>query len=252
MPITLPELTSEARDYFVSGRYVVPASKWYFGATYRKGEVDDPPQVDQTSNAESVGLLIGKYLRSTTTLEVALQSQKSKLTQPFFVGLSIQGSLQGVFNAGTLNIESTTETARVEAEHVGRLASMSYRVSGSVSTSSAEVLLQRPSFTLPSPFPSFPLTPSPSSIVVPASTTETDLGSLEVYSVGGELFPTRRIGVRVGYSRTDGDAPTVDAYDVGVSWFLRRDFALDFSVSRQSGSALGDSEGAAVRVMGRL
>jgi hypothetical protein len=253
VPITLPDLTSEARDYTVRGRYVLPASKWYFGGAYGKGELDDPPELQQSADMDSAELHVGKYLGSTTTLALALRSTEHKAAQPFFVAFTIAGSPQGIFNAGTLTLESTTDTARVEAEHVGRLGKMSYRLSGNVGTSSAEVVLHRPSFTLPALFPPFLPSP-PAPIVVPASTTETDLGSLETYSIAGELFPTTRIGARVGYVRADGETADGDAYDIGVTWFVRHDLGLDFGVSRQKAgdSPLGDSDGAVVRLVGRL
>jgi hypothetical protein len=80
--------------------------------------------------------------------------------------------------------------------------------------------------------------------------------------VGAELFPTAKLGVRIGYTRWDDDTPADDAYDVAATWFVRRDLGLEVSYSKQS--ADGDpftvfmddyfdhSETVAIRVIGRL
>jgi hypothetical protein len=77
-----------------------------------------------------------------------------------------------------------------------------------------------------------------------------------VYSVGGEIFPTQKLGVRLGYSRWDGDSPIDDAYDVSVTWFVTRRVALGFSFADQRNEGdspfVDDTETAAIRVVGRL
>ena len=52
------------------------------------------------------------------------------------------------------------------------------------------------------------------------------------YSAGTELFPTQRLGVRLGYTSWQGDTQSDHAYDASTTWFFRRDFAVRFALSR--------------------
>ena len=51
------------------------------------------------------------------------------------------------------------------------------------------------------------------------------------YSFGGEVFPTTKLGVRVGYTRFDGGAND-DSYDVAATWFFKRNVGIQISWSR--------------------
>jgi len=97
---------------------------------------------------------------------------------------------------------------------------LTYALSGAVVTTSGEVTLRLPAITVPS-FPLGPFGPAASQSTE-ARTIETDLGAFDVCSVGAELFPTAKLGVRIGYSRWDGDSTADDAYDVEVGQPPRR------------------------------
>lgn len=67
-----------------------------------------------------------------------------------------------------------------------------------------------------------------------------DGSGLRAHAVGAEFFPTRALGVPVGYSRPDG-AFDLDTYDVRTTWFFKPRVAiqLGFSVGISSGSRAG-------------
>jgi len=75
--------------------------------------------------------------------------------------------------------------------------------------------------------------------------------SRRVYSIATELFPTQRLGVRVGYSQPDGDS-NIDAYDVGATWFFTPRVAVQFVLSRTDFGGPSHSDNAGIRFLGRL
>jgi hypothetical protein len=96
---------------------------------------------------------------------------------------------------------------------------------------------------------------SPLPSLVPA--TQGDGPTLRVYSVAGELFPTNRLGIRLGYSRPDGEGADAESYDVGATWFFKPRVAVQFTLSRTSldGVPLGaihHSDSTGIRFIGRL
>jgi hypothetical protein len=112
----------------------------------------------------------------------------------------------------------------VNVLHVRRFRSTTYSLSGRITGSRANVSVTSPGGTLP----------PPSTITVPALNLNVSLPRLQSYSVGGELFPTAKLGVRIGYTRWDDDTQADDAYDVAATWFVRRDLWLQFSYSKQT------------------
>lgn len=214
--------------YTLGGAYVLPGEKWYVGAEYAKSDVDDGPFVTG-SDPKGYGVQAGRYLGANTTLELRLgrSEQTSSLACPPNVQVCIGLPLE---------IETTTSSVGIDVFHVRRFRSLTYSLQGSVSERDADLEIRRP-FTSPT-FPS-----------------QADGPSLRVYSVAGELFPTQKLGVRVGYSRPDGDFD-VDSYDVGATWFFKPRVAVQFAFSR---SSLDDappgqrhSESTGVRFIGRL
>jgi hypothetical protein len=92
-------------------------------------------------------------------------------------------------------------------------------------------------------------------ITIPASTTELDLERRRSYSVGAELYPTTKLGVRLGYTHFDDDTFLDDAYDVSATWFFRRNVGIQFGYARQSADAevtFRHTDTSSVRVIGRF
>jgi hypothetical protein len=235
----------EADAYSVGGRYVLPESKWYFGGSYTKSDIGVQASFSQPENR--YGLLVGKYLGSATTLEVAWNTNESERDFP----------VAGSCSAGQcVTIDGTNKRqqdhASVNVFHVRRSDSMTYSLSGRITGSRANVSVTSPGGTLP----------PPSTITVPPLNLTASLPRLQSYSVAGELFPTAKLGVRIGYTRWDDDTPADDAYGVAATWFVRHDIGLEVSYSKQT--ADGDpfavfmddyfnyAETVAIRVIGRL
>jgi hypothetical protein len=135
-------------------------------------------------------------------------------------------------------VETTNDSVSLEVFHVRRFRSLTYSLQGSVSQTEAEVDI------------SSPFTP-----LVPA--TQGDGPTLRVYSVGGELFPTNRLGISLRYSRPDGEGADAEGYGVGATWFFKSRVAVQFNLSRTSFDdvPLGftdHSESAGIRFIGRL
>ena len=247
--LALPGLDSETSEYSIGGRYVLPQSKWYFGGRYGTGEVDDPPALTTFStDVERYGVLAGKYFGAATTLELAVEQTELDGQREF----TACTPFLGCFNAGELSLESTTDTTRLDAMHVRRFGSLTYALFGGIAETSVDLVLRTPAFTLPLPPPFPPI----GGVPIPARTIDTELESFRTYSVGGELFPTAKLGVRLGYTRFDGDALRDDAYELSTTWFFRRNAGLQFTFSRQQGDPTpfgdNDADGSVFRVIGRL
>jgi hypothetical protein len=214
--------------YTLGGAYVLPGEKWYVGAEYAKSDVDDAPPVT-ISGPRGYGLQAGRYLGANTTLELRLgrSEEKQSLACPPTPGICMGFPTQ---------IELSTDSVGLEVFHVRRFRSLTYSLQGSVSERNADIDIR-------SPF---------SSQTIPS---QLDSPSLRVYSVASELFPTQRLGVRVGYSRPDGDFD-VDSYDVAATWFFRPRVAVQVTLSRShydgAPAGLGRSESTGVRFIGRL
>jgi hypothetical protein len=172
----LRDVFDDPTAYTLSGAYVLPGEQWYVGAEYAKSDVDDAPPVT-FSDPKGYGVQVGRYLGANTTLELRLgrSEQKSSLTcQPnvqFCIGFPLE-------------IEVTSDSVGFEVFHVRRLRSLTYALQGSVSERDTDVELRPPTAAFGSP-------------------SQVDGQPVRQYSVAAELFPTDRLGVRVGYSRPE-------------------------------------------------
>jgi hypothetical protein len=245
-PPVLTPFVVEADAYSVGGRYVFPESKWYFGGSYTKSDIGAQASFSQPENRYS--LLVGKYLGSATTLEVAWNTNESE--RDFPVAGSCMNGQSCVTIDGTNKRQQ--DHASVSVFHVRRFHSMTYSLSGRIAGSRANVSVTSPGGSLPPPF----------SITLPPLNLSASLPRLQSYSVAGELFPTAKLGVRIGYTRWDDDTRADDAYNVAATWFVRRDLGLQFIYSQQSvddGTAFvffdddfENADTAAIRVIGRF
>jgi hypothetical protein len=230
-----PELVTQTDDWSVGGRYLLRPSQWYFGGSYTTGDIDPPPLLGPAdSDSSGYGVIVGKYLGAATTLEAAYERSKVSGESEFTV-CSLTMLCQSL---GTQTQEERREHASVRFLHVRTARSLTYSLLARIAASSGEITIATPFFTLP-----------------------INLPRLKSYSVGGELFPTARLGVRLGYTRWDDATPADEAYDVAATWFITRRVGLELVLSRQTsdesylppGIAASDhADAAALRVIGRF
>jgi len=209
--------SAQPTAYTLGGAYVLPGERWYVGGNCASSLTRSDPK--------GYGVQAGRYLGANTTLELRLDrfEQKSSLACP----------IQQLCVGAPIEIDATTDSVGLEVLHVRRFRSLTYSLQGSVSERDSDIEVRPPSLLFPSG----------------------DGQSTRQYSVAAELFPTDRLGVRVGYTRPDGDFD-VDSYDVAATWFFKPRVAVQFGLSRTSiGDAppgLGDYDSAGVRFIGRL
>ena len=222
------DFANDPAAYILSGAFVLPGEKWYVGASYSKATFDDMPLLTY-SDGKGYGVSAGRYLGPNTTLELGLSRSKQEIS------LCTAGSSTGCF-APLIETETTTGSVDLEVLHVRRFRSLTYSLQGRVSEIDADFEVHAP---------------PPSAIPLPGDSAS----SRRVYSVATELFPTQRLGVRVGYSQPDSDVD-IDSYDVGATWFFKPRVAVQFALSRTSfdagPNAPSHSENAGVRFLGRL
>jgi hypothetical protein len=132
-----------------------------------------------------------------------------------------------------LDYETTTDSVGFEVFHLRRFHSLTYSLQGSVSESEPETDVRSPltSLTLQS----------------------VDGPPLRTYSVAGELFPTKALGVRLGYTQAESRGYDGHSYDVVGTWFFKPRLAVQLGLSRER-LELGPDEtkSAGIRFIGRL
>lgn len=220
------DVVNDPAAYTLSGAFVLPGEKWYVGANYSKSILDDTPFATY-SDSKGYGLSAGRYLGPNTTLQLGLG--RSEQGGTFCTAFS---SSTGCFGP-PIETETTTDSVDLEVFHVRRFRSLTYSLQGRVSDTDAD-------FEIRSAAPEL---------------VSDGASSRRVYSVATELFPTQRIGVRVGYSQPDSDFD-IDAYDVGATWFFKPRVAVQFMFSRANldfaPGGPSHSDNAGVRFIGRL
>jgi putative general porin len=217
--------------YTLGGTYVLPGQRWYVGADYAKTDARDGALNVTRNDEKGYGVLAGRYLGANTTLELRLdrsvRSVETTQSCPPGAPLCLSGSYDS---------ESTTDSVGLDVFHVRQFRSLTYSLRGGVSDIQSK-LEQRSPLTAFVPFTS-------------------DGPSGRVYSVAGELFPTDRLGVRLGYSRPDGGAMDADTYNVTTTWFFKPRIAVELSLSRTHWDDIpndfADADTAAIRFIGRL
>ncbi len=229
-PVSLDVLSREA-EKSIGGRYVLPQSKWYFGGTYTTTDIDSPVGVGTNFvDGHAYGLLAGKYLGPTTSLEATIESSDTRGESPSIACVGTAGCVV----VGTIDERIRQDHASIGLLHVASFRALRYSLSGRIATTSGHVDLHQPAFTFPIPSPPPPFG---GATTIPANSVTFGIPQLRSYSVGGELFPTTRIGIRVGYTRWDDETAADHAYDVAATWFFRRNVGLRFAFSRQHAGA---------------
>lgn len=252
------EPVREGDGYSLGGRKVWRASGWFVGGAYASSDSNlTGPTVSPTQGElDGYGIVAGKYVAATTALELNVRT--SDVTTDF-ASSTVCSFLQCIAST-TL----TTDSMSLDVLHVGRIGALSYAVSGGVLASEADLSFR----SAPAPTSSLTLRPPvnfgggvvvarPVSVV---SLLDDGLVPFErryAYSAGGELFPTPRIGVRLGYVRWDGDPLLDDGYDVAASWFFRDNVAVRFHYARTERESaifaeLPESDTFTLTMLGRL
>jgi hypothetical protein len=219
-------------SYTLDGTYVLRGDKWYVGASYSKTDMEDWPLPVTRDDENRHGVLAGRYLGANTTLELGLGRSEQRFESSICpLGVPCTLALSVIPYA----VETTEDSVGLDVFHVRRFRSLTYSLQGSVSQSEAQI-------DVTSPMPS----------LVPASPG--DNGTVRAYSFAGELFPTDRLGLRIGYSRPDYEGPDGHGYDFTATWFFKPRVAVQFGLSRTTSASatLGDVDSSAIRLIGRL
>jgi hypothetical protein len=229
------EIADDPTAFTLNGAYVLPGEKWYFGASYAKTDLDGVVPPVTRSDEKGYGILAGRYFGASTTLHLSLgRSERS-----FESSLCPLGVVCPSPAAIPYAVDTTADSVSLDVFHVRRFRSLTYSLQGSVAQTTSEIDF---SSSLPS--------------LIPA--TQEDGPTLRVYSVAGEVFPTNRLGIRLGFSRPDGEGtPDAESYDVGTTWFFKPRVAVQFTLSRTSRDDLGPGtidhyDSAGIRFIGRL
>jgi hypothetical protein len=247
------ESSATTDDYGVSGRYVFPSSHWYVGGVYSRGSTDLPPTMFPTSKeSRKYGVLVGKYLGPKTSLELAAQSSVDRLESTLATcGFTLLS--YSCYPSDFAVIDTTNDQVALSAQHVRRFRGLTYSLSGRVVQTAGHQDAEL--HALPSPVPPVVLPPIGGfhvGVFTPLFGSYF-LGRYREYAVGADLFPTAKIGVRIGYSTFDGDSPTDYAYDIGASWFITHHVGLRFDFDRaQPAFGLPSVDTAIVQVTGRF
>jgi hypothetical protein len=249
-----PNIESESDTYAVSGRYVLPAKKWYAGGRYlQTNRAIAPGSLLTDANMHGATISAGRYFGSATTLELALDRAVDEAHGTGLACFSNTTFCEAVVPQST---HQTRDTATLGVLHLRRFRSLTYTLAGSVADSSGQAVIHSGTFdfTLPSSLlpPGIVFFKAPV-VTVPAHTTKMGLDRYLIYSVAGELFPTRKLGVRLAYANWD-DSSTIDyAYDVAATWFVSRNVGLRFALGRQRAhGSLEDTDIAFVQATGRF
>ena len=154
------------------------------------------------------------------------------------------------------SISQTRDTATLSVLHVRRFRSLTYTLAGSVADSSGQAVIHSGSFdfTLPSSlFPPGVVFLDRRSSRCPRIRRRSGSIGTSIYSFAAELFPSRKLGVRLGYAGWDDSSTQDYAYDVAATWFVSRNVGLRFVLGRQHAHAnLDDIDVAAVQATGRF
>jgi hypothetical protein len=273
-------VTEETTGFAIGGRYVWSATGWYVGAKYEGAELDrEPgsPASSQETTIDGYQLFGGRYFGESTSLDIAAGATR-QTSELFF------NCITTLCLSGRTATDIDTDDWSIGALHVRRGTRLTYSIyaraaSADVTPSSDAPVLTLPSGALPpAPAPGSivgALTPLPFTTIVapftgplpitgplpftPVATPLTGVLPIaderETYAIGGELFPTDRLGFRIGLTRSDGDYSAHDSYDLAATWFFRRAAAVELVLARtehEIGVLRRESDGAELRLFGRL
>ena len=210
-----PDLTTTTDDYTVGGQYWLSASKWYAGGDYTKSDIDSPfvpGRVITRNDSYAYHVFAGKYLGPKTSLELGLKRSVSKSGQVLDVCPPPDVCpISGVFD---FESKLTRDDVGVSFVHVRQFRSLVYSLFGGVTETSGHGAVE--------------VTPAPPFILVGPSS----LKPYWTWSGGGEVFPTPKLGIRVGFTRADYDGAHADSYDIAATWYFKRNIGIGLAWSK--------------------
>jgi len=256
------EISDESAVYSLAGRHVWRNSGWYLGAGLQRYDLTDSDStlVSVDRKADGYSLTGGKYLGPSTALEVSFDSVRR--TTDYTLRPCPPTSFCPP-NSIAVDSKIETENVRVAVTHVGGGTRLRYSLSGAiVETDSTFSLLSEPVVADPGTFnPRFPSGFPGGGVVVVAipayvpGFTTISIGAQREYSIAGTLYPTDRLGARIGFSKFTDAGALDDRYEIAATWFFKRKVAVEFAIARTNQRFLSSSveqDEARVRLIGRL
>ena len=265
---TAVDLTEDTTGYTVGGRYVWAASGWYVGAAYRDLDTDQEqssPLSRQGTTSDGYELFGGRYFGESTSLDLTAGTmrQRTELTLSCITSLCLSGSTA---------TQIDTDDWSIGALHVRQKPRLSYTIAGRVSGSEITpsfrplVLTPPPGGPSPAPFPgtaiegigvvTYTSIAAPLAfIAAPFTGPFQSLDERKTASIAAELFPTDRIGFRIGLARSEGEYGDDESYDLAATWFFTRATAVEFVLARTQSEIFSlsrDIDSAELRLFGRL
>ena len=256
--LSVGEVTDEESGYEIAARYVWPDSGWFVGGRAERSDsrftIESLGVESSGSDREAAELGFGKYVLPSTTMEVTLMSITGTYEPEDIVCESMYRCSVSVGS------EVVTDDVSLSVRHVGRLASIPYSLSALAGASDLRTRWSFPSLATSGGA----VAPAPELVQAFRESFETypepERDSWRLYAMRGDIFPTRALGIGLGYSRTEQDlegVPDTGQVHVSARWFVRRNwaFALGVSHRRQEGSSGQrgrETDSVSVLVMGRL
>jgi hypothetical protein len=208
--------------------------------------VTNPPLIQFAEfDQKSYSVVAGKYLGPKTSLELSMSRFRQQAVQ-VLASICLRPTI--CIPPLALEQDARIDEVGMSFVHVRRFRALDYSLFGRAAQTSTHL---RMGSLVPLTSPGGPFVP------VSTSTTSVELAAPDAwaYSVGTELFPTQKIGVRVAYITFNDDPTRDDAYEVDATWFFRRKAGVQFAWS-QTRSAPGlaprSNDTGAVRFIGRL
>ena len=260
-PIPLPPVTLFATDesaiYSLRGRHVWQDSGWFVGGGVQYLDFDGAISATFETERDKDGIELsgGKYLGSNTAVWITANSSTETINT---VGNVLFSPTQPLFRIVS-DTDIETDTVSVSAMHVGGSTGLRYAVSGEALTIDTNFTSSSSLFSTGAPLPNQPgigVIAGPGVVIQPFTDPVTfSLDSQQTYSVAGELFPTDRLGVRIGYTSYSNFGNLDERYEISTQWFFKRAIAVEFAIARTSFDTVVsgfDQDEAQIRFIGRL
>jgi outer membrane protein with beta-barrel domain len=212
------DLTTTTDDYTIGGQYWLSASKWYAGGAYTTSNIDlpfTPGTLFSSQDSKAYRVFAGKYLGPNTSLELGLGRSVSKFRQVVDVCPPPDVcAIGGTFIGGIFDTESkgTNDDVGVSFVHVRHFRSLFYSLFGGVTETTTHRTIE---VNAPTPF-------------LPTGGGQQHW----TYTVGSEVFPTSKLGFRLGFTRANFDGSHTDSWDVAATWYFKRNVGVQLAWSK--------------------